>query len=150
MNGPTRVLPQGSSGALVDLSDILPTLVELAGGSLPADYPLDGVSFAPLLTGGGGERQRAWVFSCLGDRRFLRSARWLLDGDEHFWDCGERRDGKGYVNVTRSERAEVEAARRNFARVIEGLPPPPRRLVRAAWRRRRCELPRPITIPVKS
>src|SRR4051794_13699598 len=31
--------------------DLYPTLVEVAGGKRPADYPLDGVSYASLLTG---------------------------------------------------------------------------------------------------
>ena len=31
--------------------DLYPTLVEVAGAEAPADYPLDGVSYAPLLTG---------------------------------------------------------------------------------------------------
>ena len=35
--------------------DLYPTLLELAGGTPPADYPLDGVSYARLLTSGGKE-----------------------------------------------------------------------------------------------
>jgi arylsulfatase A-like enzyme len=31
--------------------DLYPTLCEVAGAKLPADYPLDGVSYAKLLTG---------------------------------------------------------------------------------------------------
>ena len=51
VNGPTRVAAQGSSDALIDLSDILPTLLELGHGALPAGWPIDGLSFAPLLAG---------------------------------------------------------------------------------------------------
>lgn len=48
-------IAQGSvvSKSLVNLNDVLPTLVELAHGELPADLPQDGTSLAPLLRGEG-------------------------------------------------------------------------------------------------
>jgi uncharacterized sulfatase len=46
---PGRVEAGGVSDALVDFVDVLPTLVELAGGDPPAD--LDGRSFVPVLRG---------------------------------------------------------------------------------------------------
>jgi arylsulfatase A-like enzyme len=36
--------------------DLYPTLLELAGASAPADYPLDGTSYLLALTSGGKER----------------------------------------------------------------------------------------------
>ena len=147
VNGPTRVAALGSLDALVDFSDILPTVVELADGVLPRSYKLDGRSFAPLLAGREAP-QRECIFSCLGDRRFVRTRRWLLDGDKHFWDCGDRRDEANYVNVTRSDGPEVRAARRRFKEILERHPPPRRAVVRRAWRNNPCLSPRPITIKV--
>lgn len=46
---------------LVDATDFLPTLAELAGGETPVDWGADGVSFAPQLSGERGT-PRAWVF----------------------------------------------------------------------------------------
>jgi arylsulfatase A len=145
VNGPTRVAAQGASDALIDLSDLLPTFLELAGSSLPFAYAIDGWSFAPLLAGPGRGR-RDWIFSCLGDRRFLRTRRWLLDGDRRLWDCGERRDEKGYVNVTRVDIHEVRVAKRRLNQILEALPPPRPDQVRLAWQQSMHLLPRPLTI----
>lgn len=54
VNGPTRVAARGAVEQLVDLSDILPTLVELAGGALPEGYAIDGRSFAAMLMNRAG------------------------------------------------------------------------------------------------
>lgn len=40
----------------VDITDLLPTFADLAGGKAPAG--IDGVSFAPTLTGQGYQRPR--------------------------------------------------------------------------------------------
>lgn len=149
VNGPTQVARQGPVDALIDLSDILPTLVELAGASLPGGYAINGRSFAPLLAGRPGA-PRDWIFSCLGDRRFLRTRRWLLDGDRCFWDTGGRRDEQDYRDVTRSERPEVEAAQERFRQILSVLPPPPPEIVRQVWRENPDFSPRPITIGLHS
>ena len=45
-------IPAGtSSDAITGMMDVLPTLVTLAGGSLPTDRKLDGTNLAPLLFG---------------------------------------------------------------------------------------------------
>ena len=46
VNCPGRVKATGLSKALVDTSDVMPTLVELCGASLPENHPIDGHSFA--------------------------------------------------------------------------------------------------------
>jgi arylsulfatase A-like enzyme len=148
VNGPTRVAARGAVEQLVDLSDILPTLVELAGGALPEGYAIDGRSFATMLMNRPGP-ERDWIFSCLGDRRFLRTRRWLLDGDRRFWDCRDRRDEDGYRDVTRSERPKIGAARERLDGILADLPPPPRSVVRQIWRANHCFSPRPISIRTK-
>ena len=74
-------------------------LGDRAGATVPENNPLDGVSFAPLLRGAPFLKERDWIFSYYKTQRFLRDRRFLLDGAGQFWDCGERRDEKGYVNV---------------------------------------------------
>jgi arylsulfatase A-like enzyme len=140
VNSPSLLKPQGAVDALTDFSDILPTLCELGGARIPEDYVIDGRSFAGVLTGQEGE-EREWIFSCLFDRRFLRDRRWLLDGNGRFYDCGNRRDEKGYKDVTNSKDAQVTAARRRFEQILEKLPPAPMELVEKARREGRRFLP---------
>lgn len=50
--GPGIVKGGSVNDSLVNLNDILPTLADLAGVSLPIDHPRDGVSLLPLLAKG--------------------------------------------------------------------------------------------------
>jgi hypothetical protein len=127
--GPGRVQPvKESSRALGDLTDIMPTLAELAGTELPKDIVFDGKNLVPLLRGETA-RHRDWIYSFFNDGRVLRSDRWLLEipqGDlpEHLFDCGESRDGSGYKDVTGAKAPEVAAARQRFARILADMPEP--------------------------
>ncbi len=114
------------SRAVADVTDIFPTLADLAGVQLPGDRPFDGHSLLPVLRG-EKERHRDWIYSHLDDGRVLRDNRWLLEidkggGREKFFDCGESRDGSGYKEVSRSADPEVGEARARFGRILEGLP----------------------------
>lgn len=64
--------PRGKVCAdLVDFSDVLPTLAELAGGELPKDIAFDGRSFAPQLRGERGE-PKSWIY-CWYQRNGVRN-----------------------------------------------------------------------------
>lgn len=122
VNGPGQVRP-AVSDELIDLSDVLPTLAELAGAELPRNVTLDGQSFAPLLHGEKGN-PRKWIFSYLAYERMLRDKRWLLEGNGKFYDCGHNRDERGYKNVTHSTDPAVVAARGRFDEILARLPAP--------------------------
>ncbi|UCC98722.1 MAG: sulfatase-like hydrolase/transferase [Phycisphaerales bacterium] len=127
-NCPGLVKPSKASDELVDLSDILPTLVDFAGGTLPEGHEIDGRSFAPLLQGHNGPT-REWIYSYLGDRQILRTKRWLLEdnGPGHpgrFFDCGDSRDGTGYKDVTDSTAPEVLTAKKRFREILADKPLP--------------------------
>ena len=49
--------------ALTDFSDMLPTFVELGGGTIPEDLTIDGVSIAPLILGKKGDSSREWIMA---------------------------------------------------------------------------------------
>lgn len=78
---------------LIDFSDILPTLAEIAGAKLPEDRQLDGRSFLPQLRGEKGN-PRDFVFcwySRNGHRddsvqRFARTQTYKLYHDGRFFD----------------------------------------------------------------
>ncbi len=114
---------------LADLTDILPTLAEISGASLPKDRPFDGKSLLPLLRG-DSPAHRDWIYSHLDDGRVLRDGRWLLEigmkgKGEKFFDCGGSRDGvQTYKDVTASTDPEVKTARDRFAGILAGIPEP--------------------------
>ena len=104
VNGPNLVKPIGACRELVDVSDILPTCCEVAGIEIPEDHAIDGVSFVPYLKG-DMTPLREWIYGYLGGGRVVRTKRWLLEDNTMqdfgvLFDCGESRNGSGYVDVT--------------------------------------------------
>ena len=100
--------------ALVDLSDIFPTLAELAGVSMEG-YTLDGRSFAPILDN-TSPKVRDWIFSYQGGGRWLRDSRYLLDANGDFWDCGDNRDEHGYRKI------DGGAEKERFLEILRAMP----------------------------
>lgn len=116
------------SRAVADLTDVMPTLAEFSGATLPKEVPFDGHSLGPVLRGEKATH-RDWIYSHLDDGRIVRDARWLLEiakagKGERFYDCGESRDGSGYKDVTGSDDPEVTAARARFAEILKRMPEP--------------------------
>jgi arylsulfatase A len=123
VNCPSRVKSNVVSDELVDLSDVLPTLVDYAGAKIPKGHAIDGHSLRSTLEGKPGSH-REWIFSYLANKRMLRDGRWLLEGDGRFYDCGKNRDGSGYSDVTDSTDRDVIAARKRFELLLANLPAP--------------------------
>ncbi len=115
------------SRELTSAADIFPTLVELAGASIPRGHVIDGKSLSRTLNGEVVEH-RPWTFSYLGTGRLLRDKRWLLEdegnGTVRFIDCGDSRDGTGYRDVTSSTDSEVASARQRLETILKDLPGP--------------------------
>ena len=65
---------------LVDLSDILPTFVAIAGGQLPDGVQLDGTSFADRLLG-KGKGHRKWAYAEGKGKFFAKTRDWKLYSD---------------------------------------------------------------------
>jgi arylsulfatase A-like enzyme len=83
---PRRIAPGQVRDELVTALDLLPTLVELAGGEVGADPPVDGLSLVPLLTGPPGtptprREFGSWHRDCL---EAVRVGPWKL----HLWREG--------------------------------------------------------------
>ena len=111
------------SDDLVDLSDILPTFVELASASLPP-VSLPGASFAPRLLGKTSAQSpgRTWVFAEGGKRSWVRDRRWKLYADGQLFDVAadpEEKRAHGPLDPpveARRARARLEAAQRSLSR----------------------------------
>jgi len=88
-----RTIPPGSvCGDLVDFSDFLPTIAELAGASVPRDLTIDGRSFVPQLLGRPGQ-PREWLFCYYAPKWgsfksavFVRDKRWKLYATGQLFD----------------------------------------------------------------
>ena len=112
---------------LVDFSDFLPTLAELAGVTPPQGVPLDGRSFLPQLRGEKGNPREAWfcyynprpkdAADRLG-RRFACDGRWKLYGDGQLFDT--RADILEKSPVPASE--EPSGIRTKLQAVIDSMP----------------------------
>ena len=63
VNGPGMVPAGVESDALSDFSDLLPTFVELGGGTIPKGLTIDGVSIAPVLLGKSKDSPREWILA---------------------------------------------------------------------------------------
>lgn len=70
---------------LVDFSDFLPTLAEIASVTLPEDVPYDGHSFAACLQE-DGQGPRTWAFAEHKGKAFVRNRRFKLYNDGRFYD----------------------------------------------------------------
>jgi arylsulfatase A len=69
---PGRVKP-GVNGHVCAFWDLLPTLAELAGQTVPAD--LDGISFAPALLGRPGQKEHTHLYWEFHERGFAQAVR---------------------------------------------------------------------------
>ncbi|MCF7686960.1 MAG: sulfatase-like hydrolase/transferase [Cephaloticoccus sp.] len=128
INGPGLVKPQGLSPELADITDIFPTLCAVAGVRPPANQGFDGISLAPYLRG-ETKPLREWVYAPLGGRRTLRTKRWLLEnntpwGFGRLYDCGDSRNGTGYLDVTHLNTPEVLGAKSRLRAILADLPVP--------------------------
>lgn len=95
VNWPGRIAPGQRTDRMVDLTDFLPTLADVA--ALPAEsIPRDGVSFADELTGertaagtatapGSPSLARDWIYIEHRGRRCVRARNWKLYGDGPFF-----------------------------------------------------------------
>jgi arylsulfatase A-like enzyme len=74
---PGKIKPGSTCGDLVDLTDFLPTICELAGAPLPPQS-IHGRSFAPQLLGNPGN-PREWIHIQNGNSRQIRNSEFMLN-----------------------------------------------------------------------
>jgi arylsulfatase A-like enzyme len=140
VNGP-GIVPAGvETDALTDLSDILPTFVELGGGKVPDDLVVDGKSLAPLILGKETDSKRDWILA-MSDRatldekgirplkdfgpRVIRDKRykaWVNSNKkvERLHDL--QKDPGEVTNLVQSDLAEDKEALQKFMAVVGTFP----------------------------
>ncbi len=142
VNGPGKVPEAVVSDALVDFTDLLPTLVDLAGGELPDAHAIDGRSFKDLILGRAADSQRGWIMSMGGRNearltdkgvenkfwfrdRVIRDKRFKLYIDEHRKPTKLvelASDPSEENNLINSDRQDVQAALAALRGVAKTMP----------------------------
>jgi arylsulfatase A len=102
---------------LIDFTDFLPTLAELAGAELPADVVVDGHSFAAQLRGKKGN-PREWVFTEWSGKAWVRDKRWKLYRSGQLYDM--KRDPEEKHPLPEHEALDV---RERLGAVMKRLKP---------------------------
>ncbi len=136
------VVPEGvETEALTDLSDLLPTFVELGGGDTPEDLIIDGTSIAPLILGNENDTERKWIMA-LGfgaarltengvrgqtdfEKRVIRDKRykvWVSRGKKVIRLHDLRKDPWEKTNLLDSDLAAHKEALQKFQVVVDSLP----------------------------
>jgi arylsulfatase A-like enzyme len=129
-------MPQGIvSRDLVDSSDFLPTLVELAGHQAPAEWGFDGQSFAAQLRGHAHPSPRESVFVWYDprpgdDKAHLDRAVFALDHNYKLYDDGRLMEIDDILPletelVTTKLSREAQAAHAKLSAVIAAQMQPP-------------------------
>ena len=118
------VTPNGRTcNDLIDFSDFLPTLADLANAPLPNDVALDGRSFAPQLRGESGN-PRSWVYCEHKGKRWVRDHRWKLYDDGRLIDNQNDPQEKS-PSEPGDESRQAALAREILATSFESLDPAP-------------------------
>ncbi len=89
------VVPPGTvNNDLIDFTDIMPTLLDVANVQIPDSLNIDGRSFLPQLKGEKGD-PRDWIYSWFsfplydGPKVFARNKQYKLYGDGKFYDVSK-------------------------------------------------------------
>jgi arylsulfatase A len=115
---PQRVAAGATRGDLIDFSDFLPTLCELAGAPLPAEE-LHGRSFAPQLLGRPGS-PREWVHVQDKEARHVRNREYILTRRNELRPVVELWETEAKPNL-RPDAEKERAARKTLQAVFDTL-----------------------------
>lgn len=106
-NWPGKIAPGSVVDDMVDLTDLLPTVVEVAG--LENDgIDRDGISFAPTLFGQARSSKRDWIYIEHRGKRCVRSKDWKLYGDGRFYDMNKDPLEKSPIKESSDELAKLQ------------------------------------------
>ncbi len=137
------LVPQGvTTDALTDVTDMLPTFAELAGGTLQPGYTYDGVSIADHILGKADDSPRNWILGMGGkndakltekgvENRFVFRDRVLREKRFKLYVSSKREpeklvdvlaDPEEKINLINSSDPEAQAALARLVPLIETFP----------------------------
>ncbi|UCD28142.1 MAG: sulfatase-like hydrolase/transferase [Planctomycetota bacterium] len=107
---------------LIDFTDFLPTLAEVAGAEILKRIKIDGRSFLPQLLGKPG-KPREWVFTHFDHKRLIRyvhDKRWKLYHDARLFDLNADRSEKKPLKPS-TDTLEAAVARKRLQSVLDAM-----------------------------
>lgn len=112
------IAPGQVKAELIDFSDVLPTLAEIAGAKLPENHVIDGHSLAAQLRGEKGN-PRDWIFTQLGHDRLARGGNFMLHDDGTIFDVVK--DPFEKQNLADNPDPAVTRAKKNLQAVLDRM-----------------------------
>ena len=106
---------------LIDFSNFMPTLSELAGAKLP-DIKIDGTSFAPQLQGRKGT-PREWIYTEWSGKSWVRTKQWKLYRDGRLYDMKNDPLEKTPIDLSAAS-SQTKAARNKMQSILNDLKEP--------------------------
>jgi arylsulfatase A-like enzyme len=124
---PARIASGRTTAQLAITMDWVATFLDVAGVAPHPEYPLDGISLAPVLADANLriERELFWRMK-FRDQKAMRAGTWKylsLDGDEFLFDLA--RDQRERANRARPEPERLAAMRARYAAWEAAIPPLP-------------------------
>ncbi|MCW2120733.1 sulfatase-like hydrolase/transferase [Flavobacterium sp. 7A] len=83
-----KMTKKGKQEVLVNISDVLPTIAEITGVTLPKDYEINGESLIPFLTT-NKKTHRDWLYAYSGPMQLIRGNTVLKDGRNKWYDVSK-------------------------------------------------------------
>lgn len=125
VNCPARVPGGRESDALLDASDILPTLAALAGAKVPSEVTIDGRSFAADVFGRPSEAERrSWCLTQYYTTRVIRGQRFKLYSTGEFYDlAADPLERHNLAGTPALDEPTARTAHSRWKRVLDSLPP---------------------------
>ncbi|WP_245967227.1 sulfatase-like hydrolase/transferase [Ulvibacterium marinum] len=119
-----KIKPGSVNENLIDFTDFLPTLLEVATGKLPDSIQTDGLSFHPQLLG-KETKVRDWIF-CDYDpnwgkfqaRRYVQDRKWKLYENGEFYNLEDDPFENNPLDIT-NQSSEVTSLIQRFKKVLE-------------------------------
>ncbi|AKC83658.1 hypothetical protein IMCC26134_14335 [Verrucomicrobia bacterium IMCC26134] len=118
---PGKIPPGTTTTSLVDFTDFLPSIAEIARAEIPAGLNLDGKSLVGHLLGYAAA-PREWIFVGLGRSWYVRDARWKLTDKGEFFDMKGAPFIESPVPAETTDTAAI-SGRQRLAAVLAELNP---------------------------
>ena len=112
---------KGLQDILVNMSDMLPTIAEIASVKIPDSYEVNGESLLPFLTT-DKPKHREWIYGYHKDMQIIRGDFVLKDGKNDWWDVSENPDDLISFKKIKDWRAVSEAHRKERDELNKVLP----------------------------